>query len=653
MISLNNISVSFSGKDLFLDISFIINPKDRIGLVGKNGVGKSTMLKIIAGKQQPTSGEMAISDGKTIGYLPQEIAVAGSKSIFDEALSAFDEVIQIEKRIEHINNELSTREDYESDSYLDLINELSDKHERLSLLDSGKLESRVEKVLKGLGFSDDDFSRSLDTFSGGWQMRVELAKLLLLKPNLLLLDEPTNHLDIQSILWLEDYLINYEGAVMMISHDRMFLDNITNRTIEIVFGKTYDYNVPYTKYFELREERYEQQMATYRNQQKYIDQQERFIERFKAKASKAKQAQSRMKQLDKVDRIEADELDERSIGFSFPPAPRAGDVVLKAAHVQKSYDENEIFTDVNLEVVRGEKVSLVGKNGEGKSTFVKLITDKLKHGGELTIGHNVSIGYYAQVQESSLDPKLTVLETIEHAADSEEWAKASRQRNLLGAFLFGEDDVDKRVSVLSGGEKSRLALAKLILKPVNLLILDEPTNHLDIASKEVLKDALQRFDGALILVSHDRDFLKGLTEKTYEFDGGKVKEHLGGIDDFLASHDVSSFREFEAGTGSRTADKKQKSTAKVDNGNREDRKQQEKQLRKAKSQLQKTEDQIAKLEQELEELESRLATLARDPNGDETQELYYKHGDLQKKLNAKMEQWETDHAKVEQLDKQA
>lgn len=649
MISLNNISISFSGKDLFNDISFIINPKDRIGLVGKNGVGKSTLLKVIFGIQPTTKGSIAISEGATMGYLPQEIKVDSEKSIFDETMTVFDEVIQLNKRIDNINIELAERTDYESEAYQKLIHDLTEMHDRLNVLDSNKMESTVEKVLKGLGFKEEEFQKPISEFSGGWQMRVELGKLLIQKPSLLLLDEPTNHLDIEAILWLEEYFKNYPGSIIMISHDRMFLDNITNRTIEIVFGKIYDYKVAYSKYFELRQDRYDQQVATMRNQQKYIEQQEKFIERFKAKATKAKAVQSKMKMLDKIDRVEIDELDSSSIKFHFPPAPRSGDVVVRADELSKSYEDHLVFHEAKFTITRGERIAFVGQNGQGKSTMVKLITDKLKHEGELTIGHNVEIGYYAQVQENTLDQNKTVLEVIEDAA-TEEWSNVSKIRGLLGAFLFGADDIDKKVKVLSGGEKSRLALAKLLLRPVNLLILDEPTNHLDISAKEMLKEALNNYNGTLILVSHDRDFLNGLTNKTYEFINKKVKEHIGPIQDFLRNHAVESFREFEAG---KKVEKKKVETKKEEKVSDNkisyaQRKEREKELRKIRNAIKKREEKISQLESDIETLEVKMHADDFYANEEESKATFFKHSELTQQLEQNMVQWEELQLQLEE-----
>jgi ATP-binding cassette subfamily F protein 3 len=655
MISINSVTVSFTGRDLFNDISFIINPKDRIGLIGKNGVGKSTLLKVIMGIQPIDKGSIAISGGKTIGYLPQEIKVDSDKSIFDEAMTAFQHVLELEQEIEQINIELAERTDYESEAYHKLISDLTEKHERLNVLGSAKAESEVEKVLKGLGFSPDEFEKPINTFSGGWQMRVELAKLLIQQPSLLLLDEPTNHLDIEAILWLEEFFKSYPGALMMISHDRMFLDQVTNRTIEIVFGKIYDYSVPYTKYLTLREERFEQQMATLRNQQKYVAEQEKFIERFRSKATKAKQVQSRIKALEKVNMQQLDELDQSSIQFRFPPAPRSGDVVLKGEQVSKAYEDKEVFKLLDFQLDRGDRVAFVGQNGQGKSTLVKLITDKLEHDGKLTIGHNVSVGYYAQVQENTLDLNATVLETIEHAAP-EEWNNVSRIRALLGAFLFGPDDIDKRVKVLSGGEKSRLALARLLLKPCNLLILDEPTNHLDIASKEVLKEALLHFNGTLIVVSHDRDFLGELTTKTYEFANKTIKEHLGDISEFLNKHEVASFRDFEQGGKPKQAKKEQpkQEDAKKDKPDQKEdyeaKKQRQRDLRKLQKDVSRIEKKIAEFEESIAKLEEQM----HDPSfySDETKnkEAMFQHAEFSRQLEEYMAQWEIAHEKLEELE---
>ncbi|MEX2596834.1 MAG: ABC-F family ATP-binding cassette domain-containing protein [Salibacteraceae bacterium] len=643
MISLNNVSVSFSGINLFREISLVINERDRIGLVGKNGVGKSTLLKIILGFQEADSGQVVIPDGKKVGYLPQEMVFEGKETIWTETLKAFGELNELKERDKEIQLELTERMDYESDSYQKIIDELGSIHMRLELIDDGKTDQKTEQILLGLGFTREDFSRPISEFSGGWQMRVELAKLILMQPDLLLLDEPTNHLDIDSILWLENFFQEYPGALMMISHDRMFLDNITNRTVEIVNGKTYDYNVPYSQFFELRKERIEQQKAAYDNQQKYIAQQERFIERFKAKATKATQAKSKQKQLDKLDRIDIDDTDESRIRFRFPKAPRSGDVVVKSRDAKKSYGDHVVFSNVDFDIFRGERVAFVGRNGQGKSTMVKLIVGEETGEGVLEIGHNVEIGYYAQIQEKTLDQEARLESIIENEATGDD-AKISRVRSLLGAFLFGPDDYDKKVKVLSGGEKSRLALAKLLLKQCNLLILDEPTNHLDMSAKETLKQALLDYNGTLIVVSHDREFLQGLTDRTFEFTEGKVREHIGTIDDFLANYQIKSFREFEgaktkpAKSNSSEQSKEQKSDRRANEFSNNERRAKEKDWKKLKNALTNLETKIEEKETEIANLETAMA----DPEkANQNQDMFYTHAELQRQLDEYLHRWET------------
>lgn len=654
MISLNNISVSFSGIDLFTDISLVINERDRIGLVGKNGVGKSTLLKIILGWQQPDKGNVVIPDGRKIGYLPQEMVFDSKQTIWTETLKAFKELNELKKRDAEIQQELIDRTDYETDSYAKIIDELGALHVRLEMIDDGKSDQQAEQVLLGLGFKRDDFQRNISEFSGGWQMRVELAKLILMKPDLLLLDEPTNHLDIDSILWLEDFFKEYPGAIMMISHDRMFLDNITNRTVEIVKGRVYDYGVSYSKFVVLRQDRIDQQKSAFENQQKYIAQQERFIERFKAKNTKAKQAQSKMKQLEKIERVQIDETDDSKIRFRFPPAPRSGDVALKARNVKKTYGDFTVFSDVNFDIFRGERIAFVGRNGQGKSTMVKLVVGDEQGQGELVIGHNIEIGYYAQIQEKTLDPESTVEKVIEDVATGDN-AKIHRVRALLGAFLFGPDDYEKRVKVLSGGEKSRLALAKLLLKQSNLLILDEPTNHLDISAKETLKEALKAFNGTLIVVSHDREFLQGLTDRTFEFKDGKVKEHIGTIDDFLANYQIKSFREFEGGIAPKKSPVQLQAAGKGD-ANKNDkpeneldgraRKEKEKELKRLKNTLSNLEQKIAKAEKDIKELEGTMVDAASTGTN---QDVFYRHAEIQRQLDEYMNQWEKAGAEFDTL----
>ena len=648
MIAVTNLGVYFTGKELFNNISFTVNPKDRIGLVGKNGVGKSTLLNIVAGLRKPDEGSVAIPEGTTIGYLPQEIKATSDKSIFDEAMTAFDKILKLEKEIEQINQRLTEITDYESDEYADLLDRLSVKHDVLNHIGANSMESEIEKVLKGLGFEAADFQRPIKEFSGGWQMRVELAKLLLAMPDLLLLDEPTNHLDIESILWLEDFFNNYPGAIMMVSHDKMFLDNITNRTIEIVMGKVYDYQVPYTKFLTLREERLEQQHAAYKNQQRQIAQHERFIERFRAKSTKAKQVQSKIKMVNKIERIEFDDMDTQTIKFRFPPAPRSGDIALEGKQLSKHYGDNVVIKDLDFIIERGERVAFVGKNGEGKSTLVKMITGDVEFEGKLRLGHNVEMGYYAQIQEGTLDENLSVLKTIENEATNE-WASIARIRGLLGAFLFGEDDVEKRVKVLSGGEKSRLALARLLLKPVNLLILDEPTNHLDISAKEVLKEALQQYDGTLIVVSHDRDFLQGLTTKTFEFANHRVKEHLGDVAEFLLAHKAESFRDFEMTKKQTVSGKKNEAS---DNGSAnkdkyQERKQQEKEVKKLKNAISNYEKEIEKLEAEIGELEHRMQQPDFYSNEAEATEVVQYHKKIEEQLNKTLGLWDRSIQELE------
>ncbi|NQY08830.1 MAG: ABC-F family ATP-binding cassette domain-containing protein [Flavobacteriales bacterium] len=640
MFSISNLSIQFNGVDLFTSISFMIGEKDRIGLVGKNGVGKSTLLKVMAKDLEPSGGRIVLPEGKTIGYLAQEIKFSSDRTVMDELLTVFKEAHQLEEDIEAINKELEERIDYESDAYMRLITDVTEKGERLGFLDIGKMEGKTELILKGLGFNAEDFTRPIKEFSGGWQMRVELGKLLLLSPDLLMLDEPTNHLDIESILWFESYLKTYKGAIVMISHDRMFLDNLTKRTIEIVSKKIYDYKAPYTKFLELRQERIDLQKAAFTNQQKFIDQQEKFISRFKAKASKSKQAQSKMKQLEKIERIQLDDVDTSHIQFRFPPAPRSGDTVITAERMTKAYGERTILSDLSFMVARGERIAFVGKNGMGKSTLIKLITGEENFDGELKIGHNVSLGYYSQMSEQSLNPKMSVLETIDDVATGE-WRSVSRMRGLLGSFLFGEEDVDKKVSVLSGGEKARLVLAKLMLKPINLLILDEPTNHLDIASKDVLKQALLNYDGTLILVSHDRSFLTGMVDRIFEFDNGQINDKLGTIEEFLSSKEVDSFRSYESDKPAADIGSKKKinKTPKVEapsnesKGSGKDRNERRKAIKNLERSIEKYEEEISKME---------VVMNAEDFYNDKKAAggMMWKHQEAKKKLDIKMAEWE-------------
>ncbi|HXH18527.1 MAG TPA: ABC-F family ATP-binding cassette domain-containing protein [Chitinophagales bacterium] len=663
MIFISNLTKVFAGEEIFSGISFLINPKDRIGLVGKNGAGKSTLMNLIAGNMQPDGGSVEISQNRKVGYLAQELKASSGKTVFEEAMTAFGEVLEVEKEIRRIEHELESRSDYNSDEYHRLLDDLAHNHDLFNHLDGNNRQSNLEKVLKGLGFEASDFHRPLAEFSGGWQMRVELAKLLLRMPDLLLLDEPTNHLDIESILWLEDFLKNYPGAVMLVSHDKMFLDNVTTRTIEIVLGKIYDYKAPYTKYLVLRQERIQQQENAFKNQQREIAQAERFIERFRYKNTKARQVQSRIKMLDKMERIEIDQTDTSRLSIRFPPAPRAGEIALEVKNVSKRYGSHLVFKDVNLTLERGDKAAFVGRNGEGKSTLVKIISGREKYEGSVRPGYNVKLGYYAQIQDGTLDENLTVLQTIEQDATGE-WRNITRIRGLLGAFLFGEDAIDKKVKVLSGGEKSRLALAKLLLKPINLLILDEPTNHLDMSAKEVLKQALLKYDGTMIVVSHDRDFLQGLTNKTYEFSHQRVKEHLGGINDFLRNHKVETFREFEAMKGN---PQKAKGNGHEENGKQQEvpgdshdralsnkekyerKKQHEKELRKLQSKVAKYEQEIAMLETALFHLSQKMQQPDFYRDATISRKVIDEHDGLKKKLDGLVAEWERAAGELEKL----
>ena len=542
MISVDGLTVEFGGTTLFQDISFVINEKDRIALMGKNGAGKSTLLKILAGVRQPTRGSVSAPKDTVIAYLPQHLMTENSRTVFEETSQAFAHLFEMEAEINRMNDELATRTDYESESYYALIEQVAALSEKFYAIDLTHFEEDVEKILLGLGFERKDFNRPTEEFSGGWRMRIELAKLLLKKPDVLLLDEPTNHLDIESIQWLEEFLINNGQAVIVISHDRAFVDHITTRTIEVTMGRIYDYKVNYSQYLELRKERREQQMKAYNDQQKMIAETKEFIERFKGTYSKTLQVQSRVKMLEKVEIIEVDEEDTSALRLRFPPAPRSGSYPVIADGVGKAYGEKRVFANANFTIERGEKVAFVGKNGEGKSTLVKCIMNEIEHEGTLTLGHNVMIGYFAQNQASLLDENLTVFQTIDDVAKGDVRLQI---RDLLGAFMFGGEESTKKVKVLSGGERTRLAMIKLLLEPVNLLILDEPTNHLDMKTKDILKSALQAFDGTLIVVSHDRDFLDGLVSKVYEFGEGRVREHLGGVYDFLEKKRIENLNELE------------------------------------------------------------------------------------------------------------
>ena len=662
-ISINSLSVEFSAKSLFDNISYIINPKDKIALVGKNGAGKSTMLKIIAGLQKPTSGNVAMPRDTTVGYLPQHITVSDTSTVVDEVRSAFSHVDRMRTRLDEINNELLTRTDYESDAYQELIEAMTSLTDRLAIEESENFEAEIEKTLIGLGFLRSDFDRPTSEFSGGWRMRIELAKILLARPDVLLLDEPTNHLDIESIQWLENFLITKAKAVVLVSHDRAFIDNVTNRTIEISLGKIYDYSVNYSKYLVLRQERLDQQMRAYQNQQKMIQDTEDFIERFRYKATKSVQVQSRIKQLAKIERIEVDEVDTSHLNLKFPPAPRSGDYPVIADNVGKAYGDHQVFDHATFTIKRGEKVAFVGKNGEGKSTLVKCIMGEIPFTGTLKIGHNVKIGYFAQNQATLLDGEITVFDTIDRVAVGDIRTKI---RDILGAFMFGGEASDKKVKVLSGGEKTRLAMIRLLLEPVNLLILDEPTNHLDMKTKDILKQAIKDFNGTVIVVSHDREFLDGLVEKVYEFGGGQVRECLGGIYEFLEKKKLASLAELERNTIRPVADKtqanpqpKQATTAAntpattsattAEAAPRKlsyaEQREHEKLVRKARKKVEEAEAEIARLEKEVADIEATISA------GNPPADIYDRHAAATKQLENAMSLWELASMELEEISK--
>jgi ATP-binding cassette, subfamily F, member 3 len=647
MISVNQIEIHFGGFELFSGISFQINQRDRIGLVGKNGAGKTTLLKIIKGLIVPDQGEIVYPDDINIGYLPQQMIHRDGKTVFDETMSAFSEVLGLEKEIGLINEQLTEREDHESDDYLKLITRLSEATERYQVLGGGSIHADVEQTLTGLGFSPSEFNRQTNTFSGGWRMRIELAKLLLQKPDVFLLDEPTNHLDIESIQWLEEFLMNYPGAVLLISHDRAFLDNITNRTIEISLGKIYDYRASYSKYVELRKERREQQMAAYRNQQKLIGETEQFIDRFRYKASKAVQVQSRVKQLGKLDIIEIDDEDLSSINVRFAPAPRAGTIVAEMKNISKSYGQKTILENVSLIIERHDKLAFVGRNGEGKTTLSRIIVGELDFDGELRPGHNVRIGYFAQNQDELLDEEKTVFQTIDDIATGD---IRTRVRSILGAFLFSGEAADKKVKVLSGGERSRLAIAKLLLEPYNLLVLDEPTNHLDMHSKDILKQALVRYDGTLVIVSHDREFLDGLVTKVYEFRDRKIKENIGGIYDFLRKKKMESLKSLD-----KPEEKpRQPEKVKNDQGNKiswAKRKEREKEIRKQENLVKNTEKTINELEKEIEGMNALLESPDKETLMKLDDDFFARYERKKARLANEMNRWEKLHGELEILNK--
>ena len=631
MISVDGLTVEFGGFTLFDDVSFVVNKKDRIALVGKNGAGKSTMLKIFAGLQSPTSGNVSVPKDVTVGYLPQQMQLTDTCTVREEAERAFEHIHGLEKEIERINQQLAERTDYESDVYHNLIERVTHLTEHFQMMGGNNYQAELERTLVGLGFLREDFDRLTSEFSGGWRMRIELAKLLLRRPDVLLLDEPTNHLDIESIQWLENFLATRANAVILVSHDRAFIDNTTFRTLEIELGSVYDYKVKYSDYVELRKERREQQLRAYENQQKKLADTEAFIERFRYKATKAVQVQSRIKQLEKIERIEVDEVDTAMLSLKFPPAPRSGSYPVIFEDVSKRYGDHLIFDHVTFTINRGDKVAFVGKNGEGKSTLVKCIMNEIDFGGKLQLGHNVKIGYFAQNQAQLLDENLTVFDTIDYVAQGDIRTKI---RDLLGAFMFGGEASEKKVKVLSGGEKTRLAMIRLLLEPVNLLILDEPTNHLDMRSKDVLKEALKDFDGTIIAVSHAREVLDGLVNKVYEFGNKRVIEHLGGIYDFLEHKKLDNLRDLEYSTDSVSI----RGGEEVPTQNKlsyEARKEQNKVVRRLEKLIADTEDKIAFLENSIKEMEIRLAT----PEGASDISLYTRYADQKKNLSQAMDTW--------------
>ena len=633
MISIQNLSIHFTGQDLFTDINFMIREKDRIGLVGKNGAGKTTLIRIIAGLEQPSHGNVVMSDDVTIGYLPQEKNIHSTKTVLEETMTAFEEYHQIEKKLAQLQDELAQRTDYESDGYQKLCERMSALNERMTLIGGHSAEGEAERILVGLGFDHEDMVREMNEFSNGWQMRVELAKILLRKPKLLLLDEPTNHLDIESIQWLEGYLKSYYGAIFMVSHDRAFLDHITIRTIEISGGKIYDYKCAYTEFVERREERIDMQKAAFDNQQREIKEIEAFIERFRYKATKAKQVQSRVKQLEKMDMVEIDDRDKSVMHFKFPPAPHSGKVTLELNHVSKSYGEKNILNDINLLIPRGEKIAFVGRNGEGKSTLAKIICGVLDHTGEVKLGHEVKIGYYAQNQQDMLDPEKTVFETLDDVAVGDMRVKV---KSLLGAFLFSGETIDKKVKVLSGGEKARLSLAKMLLFPTNLLVLDEPTNHLDMLSKDILKSALLQFDGTLIVVSHDRDFLQGLTTKVYEFKKPHIKEYIGDIYDFL---EEKRLKELDDLNRQQKVQQQQTPTVSQNKIDYEAKKADDREKRRVEKEIKKLEEQIDALEKELAELDEVMANPSAHPEVKVDDNFYWNYGKKKEDLQYLIDKW--------------
>lgn len=649
MISIDNLKVEFGVKPLFDNVSFVINDKDRIALVGKNGAGKSTMLKIICGLQKPTSGNVAIPNDTTIGYLPQVMNLQDNTTVREEVKKAFADISKMKERVDKLNEELAQRTDYESDSYMELVQKFTTEHERYMMMGADNYEAEMERTLTGLGFERTDFDRPTSEFSGGWRMRIELAKILLRRPDVLLLDEPTNHLDIESIQWLERFLQQSAKAVVLVSHDRAFINNVTNRTLEITCGRVTDYKVKYDEYVKLRAERREQQIRAYENQQKEIADIKDFIERFRYKPTKAVQVQSRIKQLEKIVPIEIDEVDNSALHLKFPPCLRSGDYPIICEDVEKSYGSHTVFSNVTLTIKRGEKVAFVGKNGEGKSTLVKCIMNEIPFGGTLKVGHNIQIGYFAQNQAQMLDGELTVFETIDNVARGDIRLKIN---DILGAFMFGGEASEKKVKVLSGGERSRLAMIRLLLEPVNLLILDEPTNHLDMPSKDVLKEAIKAFDGTAIVVSHDREFLDGLVSKVYEFGGGKVTELLGGIYDYLQAHNAATIDERLSSLSQTSGNKpvssnepqQEPSTGKLSHA---EHKEQQKKIRKAERAVAESEEKISKMEARIKELDALLC----NPDHASDMVLITEYTDIKKAIEEEEERWEKLSEELETINK--
>lgn len=644
MISIQDLKVEFSSQLLFDNVSFVINKKDKIALVGKNGAGKSTMLKIIAGLQSPSSGTVSKSTDLTIGYLPQQMTLVDKYTVKEEVMKAFDHIKELDSQIAKMNQELAERTDYDSADYQDLIDRLTHKNDLRAMYQAENYEAEIEKTLLGLGFDRIDFDRPTSEFSGGWRMRIEIAKLLLKRPDVLLLDEPTNHLDIESIQWLENFLKLHANSLLLVSHDKAFIDNVTNRTIEISCGKIYDYNVNYSHFVQLREQRVEQQLRAYENQQKMIHDTQEFIEKFRYKPTKAVQVQSRIKQLAKIVPIEVDEVDTSRLRLKFPPAPRSGDYPVIAEDVSKTYGEHNVFHDVTFTIKRGEKVAFVGKNGAGKSTLVKCIMGEIPFEGNLKIGHNVKIGYFAQNQAQLLDGELTVFDTIDQVAVGD---IRTRINDILGAFMFGGPASEKKVKVLSGGEKSRLAMIRLLLQPVNLLIMDEPTNHLDMRTKDILKDAIKDFNGTVIVVSHDRDFLDGLVEKVYEFGGGHVKEHLGGIYDFLAQKNMESLHELEKKEQLQQgihAAKNVEQEVKQSKLNYQEQKELNKKIKQAEKRVSELEQHVNDLESQINHIEQQLAQ-----GGEVDPDIYNRHSQLNAELEQTMTQWEDAGEELEKI----